>query len=128
MGNLIVPNGYGEAWQHRAVRETGGNQTKLGCYVLAVLNWQHGRHPPRFGSKARINADGYLVTNVQEADRRIHRDMVVDTVQEVTDSFRGLADRLKLSDAEREALFAELRKWIAHDDRANQTAEERGLI
>ena len=40
MSNLILPAHLADRWQQRAVRETGGNQTQLGLYVLAILGWQ----------------------------------------------------------------------------------------
>ena len=126
MSNLIVPEQY-DRWQHRAIRETGGNQTQLGVYVLAILGLQHGRKPPRLGSTAKIDVNGMLISNMQNAEGKMFRDVTLDSVQEVVDNFRRFADHLKLADVEREEMFAELRKWIVHDARANATPEERGL-
>lgn len=125
MGNIVLP--ATERWQHRAVKETGGNSTLMGCFVLAILGWQHGRKPPRFGSRAVINAGGMVFSNAQNADGRMFKNECLGRLQDLTDSFRGLADRLKLNDLEREEMFEELRKWFAHDARANQTNSERGL-
>lgn len=116
-----------DRWQHRAVRLTGGNQTLLGCFVLAVLGWQSGRKPPRFGKIARIARDGMVFSNMQDADGRMYRSHCLGPVQTVTDNFRSLADELKLQDWERREMFEELRKWFAIDERANQTAHERGI-
>ncbi len=125
MGNIILP--ASERWQHRAVQETGGNTTIMGMFVLAVLGWQHGRKPPRFGSKAVINAEGIVIAHAQNKEGRMFRNENLGHIQDLVDSFRGLADRLKLDDVEREEMFAELRKWFVHDARANETREERGL-
>lgn len=116
-----------ERWQHRAVRETGGNTTLMGCFVLAVLGWQHGRKPPRFGSKAVINAEGMVICHMQDKNSVKHLNHCLGSVQTITDNFRGLADHLKLMDWERKEMFGELRKWFAHDARANETKEQRGL-
>lgn len=128
MSNLILPEHLAERWQHRAVRETGGNQTMLGCFVLAVLGWQHGRKPPRFGSTAVIDKDGMVFSNAQNAAGQMFKNECLGHVENIVDSFKGLADHLKLSDAERTEMFGELRKWFIHDARANQTNKERGII
>lgn len=125
MGNIITP--FSEHWKHRAVRETGGNSTMMGCFVLAILGWQHGRKPPRFGSRAVINKDGVVISNMQDKDGVKHLNHALGPVQDIIDSFRGLADHLKLDDAERVEMFSELKKWFAHDERANQSNEERGI-
>ena len=126
MSSLILPPDY-DRWQHRAVRETGGNTTLMGCFVLAILGWQHGRHPPRFGKIARISADGMIFSNMQDSSGRMYRSHCLGPVKTVIDNFRGLADHLKLNDKERSEMFEELRKWFAIDERANQSKEERGI-
>lgn len=118
----------GEHWKTRAVRETGGNKTLMGCFVLAILGLQHGIKPPRFGSIARIDKDGIAYTNMQAQDGWIYREHCLGPVQDITDNFRGLADHMKLTDSERIDIFVELKKWFAHDARADQTNEERGII
>lgn len=105
-------------WQHRAVERTGGNQTLLGCFVLAILGFQHGRKPPRFGRIARIDKDGNVYSNLQTKDGIIIRNQTLGPVQNIVDSFRTLADELDLTDAERQEMFGELRKWFAIDERA----------
>lgn len=117
-----------QEWQYRAVAATQGNQSMLGCFVLAVLGWQHGRKPPRFGSKAYIDANGQLFSNMQDASGHMFRNQHLGPVEDVINNFRGLADHLKLDDKERKEMFGELKKWIVHDARANQTNEERGLL
>lgn len=116
MGGLILP--AEEHWQHRAVKETGGNTTLMGCYVLAILGWQHGRKPPRFGSTARIDKNGQVWSHMQSKDYAMHPDHCLGPLQDIIDSFRGLADHLKLTDEERIAMFTELKKWFAKDERA----------
>ncbi len=125
MGSIFLPQT--ERWQYRAVKETGGNSTLMGMFVLAILGWQHGRKPPRFGSRAVINKDGIVIAHAQNAEGTKFRNQNLGHVQNVTDSFRGLADRLKLNDKERMEMFEELRKWFVHDERANENNNERGL-
>ena len=107
-----------ENWQYRAVERTGGNQTLMGCFMLAILGWQHGRKPPRFGKIAKILADGTVVSNMQNADGKVFPNHVLGPIQTIVDNFRGLADNLKLNDADRIEMFSELRKWFAIDLRA----------
>lgn len=112
-----------DSWQRRAVEKTGGNQTLMGCFVLAILGWQHGRHPPRFGRVATITKEGWVKTNMQAKDGTIHPNHNLGPVKVVIDNFRGLADELKLNDDEREQMFSELRKWFYRDERAHSTLE-----
>lgn len=106
-----------DSWQRRAVEKTGGNQTLLGCFVLAILGWQHGRYPPRFGRVARISKEGIIYSNMQDKDGVIRSDHMLGPLQTVVDNFRGLADELKLNDNERKQMFDELRKWFFMDQR-----------
>lgn len=128
MSNLYLPAPNEGSWQKRAIRATDNNKTLMGCFVLAILGFQHGIKPPRFGTKAVIDKDGILYTNMQAEDGRMYRNHCCGPVTDIRDNFRGLADHLKLSDAERNAMFDEFKKWIAHDARANQTNEERGIV
>lgn len=118
--SLILPAPR-ESWQRRAVEKTGGNQELLGCFVLAVLGWQHGRKPPRFGKVARVDKDGILHSNMQNKDGKVFLNHPLGPIKTVIDNFRGLADELKLNDNEREQMFSELRKWVFKDDRAQST-------
>lgn len=117
---VIVPAPK-DSWQRRAVERTGGNQSLMGCFVLAILGWQHGRHPPRFGRVATITTEGLVKTNMQDKDGKIYLNHILGPVQTVIDNFRGLADDLKLTDNEREQMFNELRKWFFKDERAQST-------
>lgn len=117
---ILIP-APANSWQCRAVERTGGNQSLLGCFVLAILGWQHGRHPPRFGRVCRIDKEGVVYSNMQAKDGVIHRNHRLCPISEVIDSFRGLADDLKLADGERQAMFDELRKWCFIDERAKST-------
>ena len=124
-GKLWVPNE--ERWQHRAVKETGGNQSALGCLILAILGWQHNRHPPRFGDIAIINYEGYVITNFQKRDGTILQAQAIEKVENLVHAMRDLCDRMNLNDIDRMEMFEEFKKWISRDYRADQTPEERGI-
>lgn len=107
-----------DSWQRRAVERTGGNTSLMGCFVLAILGWQHGRKPPRFGRVARINKEGIAFTNLQSRNGEVYPDHMLGPLKTILDNFRGLAEDLKLNDEETKAMFGELRKWFLVDERA----------
>ena len=89
--------------------------------MLAMLAKQR-KIGPAFGHTCEILLDGKVITPV----RRYGvwgKPEVIGTVESVRDNLRELADHCKLSDADREALFTELRKWIGRDYRATSTGE-----
>ena len=70
-----------------------------------------------FGETCDIRLDGVVMTPVRQLGTWGHP-TGIGTVESVRDNLRRLADHCKLSDADREALFVELRKWIRRDWRA----------
>lgn len=112
----------GRPWRVRALEATHGNQSQLGAILIAVLG-RAPDHPPRFGSGAVITTDGHVLAHFQTRDGEWHHGAYVATVQEINDNFRGLADHLKLSDADRVEMFDELRKWFVTDYRATALDE-----
>lgn len=104
-------------WQDRAVEATKGNGSRLGAILLAVLErWP--RKVPAFADNAIITATGHVVCDFKDRDGNCHHGVLICDTEELTTNFRGLADHLKLDDAERTELFAKLQKWLAHDFRA----------
>lgn len=128
VGRTMIIRPDFQTWRSRAVLATDANKTLLGCFVLAILGWQHTFKPPRFGSRAVIDKDGIVISHMQNQYGEIHRNQRIGPVQDIIDNFRGLADHLKLSDVDRDEMFGELRKWFLHDARANSTNQERGLL
>lgn len=112
---LVAPD---DSWQRRVVNYTEGNETLLGCFVLAILGWQHGRKPPRLGRVANIDHNGILYSNMQTKDGLIMPNHKLGPVQDVVAQFNRVCDDLKLPDQDRIALFTEFRKWIRKDARA----------
>lgn len=105
-------------WQYRAVESTLGNQSKLGCILLAVLG--KSRDKRAFSEAAGLTKEGYVIAGWYDRDGAYRGLVKVCDVQELCDNFSGLADHLQLSDADRIALFAAVRNWIAVDERAIQ--------
>jgi len=102
-------------WQYRAIAKTKANQTVIGAVLLAVLG-KATSHPPRFGAGAVITPEGMVMALFQ--DRTLKKTLApISPIGEFVDTFRRLADDLKLGDADRIAMFSEVRKWIIKDDR-----------
>lgn len=78
-------------------------------------------HGPAFGHTCDILLDGRITTPVRRHGEWGNPE-TIGTVISVRDNLRRLADHCKLSDADREAFFAEFRKWIKTDMRARSEA------
>lgn len=109
-----------QSWQYRAIEATRGQQSRLGTLLLAVLGKTVDsglKHPPSFGPSGVITPDSFVLSNFIDRNGTAHVGVVVGSLEDVIDNFRNLADVLKLDDAERVELFAELRMWISADNR-----------
>lgn len=104
-------------WQFRAEQYTRGNQSLAGAILLGVLK-RTPHKPPAIGHKAAVNSDGYVFASYVDGDGKFHKARAVCYVDQLRDTFRDLADKLKLDDADRAAMFAEIKKWIVKDYRA----------
>lgn len=102
------------SWQFRVTRASIG--TTAGLIVLAMLAKQP-KHGPALGQTCEILPDGKVITPVRR-NGLWGRPEVIGTTISVRDNMRGLADHCKLGDADREAMFSELQKWIFRDHRA----------
>ena len=94
--------------------------TTCGLIVMAMLA-RSPKNGPALGHNCEILTDGRVVTPV----RRYGvwgKPETIGTVESVRDTIRRLADHCKLADAEREALFEELRKYVYRDHRAKSEA------
>lgn len=103
-------------WQYRAVEATGGPKSLLGAILLAVLKKQRNTRPQFIGN-ATITSDGFVMCSFVTRDGEHKHSAFVCDVPDLVRNFRGLADHLKLTDAERNELFLAVRNWIATDYR-----------
>ena len=105
-----------DTWEYRAIEATRAHQSQLGCMLLAMLGRGRTKYP-RFGRGATVTSDGYVMADFIGRDGRPHLGAFVCSFNEMVGNFRGLADHLKLSDADRTALFEKVRAWILVDYR-----------
>src|SRR5262249_47745380 len=147
MTGTITPRMSGEelrsSWQGRAmayVQDTGNGQ--LGAALLSLLadNFDDtmpfllaavfggvvGIATPFYCSNPKINKAGQIVADMIDKNGRKIKDSVIfrNSVQ-MEGIFRKLADRLKLSDAERLDLFACIHHWVKADQRLDPTFDRR---
>lgn len=118
----------GMSWKLRALQATQGNQSRLGCILIAMLG-RMPQNPPRIRGLAIITGDkfkangrsippGIVIADMELRNGKGFCATPLGTIDEIRDNFRGLADMLKLNDADRTAMFNELRMWIKRDYRA----------
>ena len=104
-------------WHAMAIIAEKGNQSKLGCIIIAMLGYMP-KHAPRLRGLAVILPDGTLTADMDLGNGRGFLATPLGPVAEIRDDLRRLADRLKLEDAERVDLFDQFRKWVVRDLRA----------
>jgi hypothetical protein len=79
-----------------------------------------GAVPPLFASCAKVLADGKIGVDIIDRQHQRYRNApMFRDLDELTGEFRRLADQLKLTDADRLAMFAAVQKWIVADHRLN---------
>ena len=98
-------------WKERALAATRG--TQLGAILHCAT--QTECEAPCFTSKAIITSDGFVQANFTGADGRNHHSAFVGSVSDLVRNVRGLADHLKLDDADKAELFKVAREWIVID-------------
>lgn len=104
-------------WQYKAIAATRGNQSRLGCILIAMMGLSGDHGCPRIGTSAIITSDGYIMARFQTRDRVMHENAMICTVSDLIQNLRGLADHLKLNEKDREAMFAVARSWVQTDYR-----------
>ena len=92
--------------------------TETGFILIAVM----GRYktPPYWHPRGmKINKKGEVFGLYKpNAGQPIQVARMFESVAELVEKFRRLADEAKLEDYERLALFGELKKWVVEDERA----------
>lgn len=127
-----------ETWEARALRSATG---VLGAVLMAVMfNKYAEKMPillratfpgfrdvklPQFTGCATITKTGHVVCDMFDRSKKLLRNFpAYESEDALLRDFRGLADRLKLSDADRVAMTGMLKEWIVADLRINHMGEK----
>lgn len=127
------------SWQARVLAGSGGH---LGAVVLSVLAHSFDDAMPTllrivfpgftsiaapfYCSAARVDKTGAIVADVVRTNGMILKDAVVfQNEMQMRDTFRQLADRLKLSDPDRIELFKCAQRWVVADRRLDPTFDPK---
>jgi hypothetical protein len=127
------------SWQCRVLTEAKG---QLGAVVLSVLAHSFDDAmpvllrivfpgftsivAPFYCTAAKVAKTGAVVADCVTKSGSIVKDSVVFPSEQVMqDQFRALADRLKLCDEERIALFKCLQRWVVADRRLDPTFDPK---
>jgi hypothetical protein len=82
--------------------------------------------PPFLTTAAKIDKTGAIVADMVDERGRIHKDTVLfPTEISLRDSFRKMADRLKLDDADRVELFKCAQRWVVADRRLDPAFDRK---
>ena len=120
-----------ECWQAKVLTGAGGH---LGAVIMSVLahNFDEAMPvllevvfpgfrsitAPFYCSAAKIDKAGCVVADVIGLKGDLFRDSkIFDSEIQMRDTFRKLADRLKLSDSDRKELFKCVQLWVVADRR-----------
>lgn len=124
-------------WEARCLNATKG---KFAAVVMAVLFNEYAEQMqpllraafpgfrdvalPAFTGTATITITGRVVCDMFDREKILHHNVpVFDTEEALIREFRDLADRLKLTDAERIAMTDCVKKWVVADLRINHLGE-----
>lgn len=114
---LDFGNPASKSWKYWVVEATRGNQTMLGAVIIAVLG-RTPKNPPFFNVWATIDAEGVIRAGFVARNGLQYHDFPICHVRDLGVELNRLADHCKLDDAQRAALFEEVRKWVRSDARA----------
>ena len=82
--------------------------------------------PPFLTSAAKVDKSGAIVADMVDQRGTIHKDTaLLLTEMQMRDSFRRLADRLKLNDSDRVELFKCAQRWVVADRRLDPTFDPK---
>lgn len=136
--HLLMEQRAGElrdTWQGRALAEIQGPFRAVLMSVLAhnfegaiytlcavvIPNFDGSMPAPYLTTAAKISKTGAIVADVCERDGTIKEEVIFVSETQMRDTFRKLADRLKLSDADRIEMFKCAQRWVVADRRLDPT-------
>lgn len=109
-----------ESWQARMFMATMDGEMQYTLYTAILREALRKTKPtvvPRVVGPGWISAEGVVYCNLWTKDRIYKVGHPVAFVDDFTNAWRLLADKLKLNDRDRQELFTTLRGWIARDFR-----------
>jgi hypothetical protein len=130
------------SWQVRALREAKG-QTITALESVLERTYEHillimieAAFPfrarpiepslPCVASAVKVDKTGAVVGDIIDRDHRVTKDVVIYRSEvEMQNDFRRLADRLKLSDADRIEMFKCVQRWVVADRRLDPSFDPR---
>jgi hypothetical protein len=80
---------------------------------------------PALKGYGTVEESGHISCILVGRDRSLQRVAVYDDEDEMINAFRRIADKLKLNDADRKGLFADLQAWVAADKRVDQWGRKK---
>ena len=104
-------------WKARLATACRPNKTEGDALVLAILGVSP-RRCPAFADNAAIDEDGVVWAGFKKRDGTQVSYTAIGSAEWVRDQVRRVADRERLGDDDRKALFAEVHKWFVVDMRA----------
>ena len=126
-------------WQCRLLVECRGKTAAVALVMLANLYFEAMEvllriafpnfvqiRPPLYTGHATIKRTGQVVCDYMDRDYNEYRNVIVyDSEDDLIKEFRDIADRLKFSDDDREAMFAMIKKWVSRDERIGPSVEHK---
>ena len=126
-----------ESWQGRALAEARG---PMGPVILSVLAHSFDDamptllravfpgftsiQPPFFCTAGKVAKTGHVCADLVTTDGRIVKMCAIfRSVAAMQDELRRFADQLRLSDADRRALFGAAKRWLVCDYRLDPTMD-----
>jgi hypothetical protein len=124
-------------WQARTLRAATGQTAAVLLSVLAH-NYDEQMLPllqvvfpgftsitaPFLSSAGRVQKNGTVTADVVRVTGKIDKQVVLYRNEiALRDDFRRLADRIKLSDQDRQQLFIAVQKWVVADRRLDPTMD-----
>ena len=95
-------------------------------FLLAAVYGDFGVRAPFYCSNPKIDKRGLIVANLVMPDGMEYRNAVIFISElQMQDTLRKLADRLKLTDAERIDMFIAARHWVKADQRLDPAFDRR---
>lgn len=103
-------------WRLKMIEATRGNQSMLGCIVLAAIG-KEPENPPYFRGKAIIASNGDVYCDFVGKDHLYHAKARIGDDEDFTRNLVMLTVHADLNADERTEFLALVNNWIAKDER-----------